>query len=228
MLDGTASDASLLMTYLSSYIFPSSDRAIVTNIVLGVSLGGHAAWQCLVHDTRISAAIIVIGCPDYFALMSDRARLSKLESWVDSPTPGTHFLGSKDFPAGLVTAVELHDPAAMLLGKLDGPIRQVNEASPSPAEQTRLLPLMKRLFQGKSILNLSGGTDKLVPHRCVEGFMKWLKAAAAPGGWFEGGIHVKDILFDNVGHQMTPEMVVEAVQFVAETLQDQLYTRIDK
>ncbi|KAI4287684.1 MAG: hypothetical protein L6R35_003058 [Caloplaca aegaea] len=210
---GTASDTSLLMTYLSSYIFPSSDRAIVTNVVLGVSLGGHAAWQCLVHDMRISAAIIVIGCPDYFSLMSDRARLSKLESWVDSPTPGTHFLGSKDFPAGLVTAVELHDPAAMLLGKLDGPIRQVDEASPSPVEQARLLPLMKRLFQGKRILNLSGRTDKLVPYRCGEGFIKWLKAAAAPGGWFEGGIHVKDILFDNVGHQMSPEMVVEAVQF---------------
>ncbi|KAL8970397.1 MAG: hypothetical protein Q9197_003830 [Variospora fuerteventurae] len=207
---GTASDTSLLMTYLSSYIFPSSDRVIATNVVLGVSLGGHAAWQCLAHDMRVSAAIIVIGCPDYFSLMSDRARLSKLESWVDSPTPGTHFLGSKDFPAGLVTAVELHDPAAMLLGKLDGPIRQIDEASPSPVERTRLLSLMKRLFQGKRILNLSGGTDKLVPYRCGEGFIKWLRAAAAPGGWFEGGIHVKDILFDNVGHQMSPEMVALA------------------
>lgn len=216
------------MTYLSSYIFPSSDRAIVMNLVLGVSLGGHAAWQCLVHDARVSAAIIVIGCPDYFSLMSDRARLSKLASWVDSPAPGTYFLGSRDFPAGLVTAVEMHDPAAMLLGKLDGPIRQIDEAPPSPVEQARLLPLMKRLFLGKRILNLSGSTDKLVPYKCGEGFIRWLRAAAAPGGWFADRVHVEDILFDNVGHQMSQEMVTEAIRFIAQTLQNQSFTRVDK
>ncbi|KAI4191776.1 MAG: hypothetical protein LQ348_003428 [Seirophora lacunosa] len=225
---GTASDTSLLMTYLSSYIFPSSDRAIVMNLVLGVSLGGHAAWQCLVHDARISAAIIVIGCPDYFSLMSDRARLSKLASWVDSPAPGTHFLGSRDFPAGLVTAVEMHDPAAMLLGKVDGPIRQIDDEPPSPVEQAKLLPLMKRLFQGKRILNLSGSTDKLVPYKCGEGFIRWLRAAAAPGGWFADRVHVEDILFENVGHQMSQEMVVEAIRFIAQTLQNQPFTRVDK
>ncbi|KAI4120625.1 MAG: hypothetical protein LQ338_006877 [Usnochroma carphineum] len=97
--------------------------------------------------------------------MSDRARLSKLPSWVDRSPPGTQFLGSEDFPAGLVKAVELHDPAAMLLGKLDGPIRKADKIRSASVGQARLLPLMKQSLQDKRILNLSGGADKLVPYR---------------------------------------------------------------
>lgn len=214
------------MTHIASYIFPSADRAIATNIVLGVSLGGHSAWQCLFHDARVSAAVIVIGCPDYFSLMSDRARLSKLSSWIDGPTPGTQFLGSRDFPPGLVKAVELHDPAAMLLGKLKGgSFRQVEQKVPSPVEQAKLLPLMKRCIQGKRILNLSGSADKLVPYRCGEAFIEWLRVAAAPGSWFAGSVHIENIVFDNVGHQMTPGMVVEAIHFIERTLSDHLTNR---
>lgn len=191
----------------------------MTNIVLGVSLGGHSAWQCLFHDARVSAVVVVIGCPDYFSLMSDRARLSKLASWVDSPTPGTRFLGSRDFPAGLAKAVELHDPAGMLLGKVDGSMRRVEETESSEADQDRLLPLMKLYIQGKRVLNLSGSADKLVPYKCGAAFIQWLRAAAAPGSWFANGIHLEDIVFDDIGHQMSPGMVKEAIRFVGETLQ---------
>lgn len=154
--------------------------------------------------------------------MSDRARLSKLASWVDSPTPGKRFLGSRDFPPGLVKAVELHDPAGMLLGKLDGPIRRVEETKGSEVDQGRLLPLMKRCIQGKRVLNLSGSADKLVPYKCGEAFIQWLRAAAAPGSWFANGINLEDIVFDGVGHQMSPAMVKEAIRFIEETLQDHL------
>ena len=41
---GTAVDVSFLITYISSYIFPGSDHTIATNLVCGVSLGGHSAW----------------------------------------------------------------------------------------------------------------------------------------------------------------------------------------
>ena len=41
---GTAVDVSLLITYISSYIFPTSNHTITTNLVCGVSLGGHCAW----------------------------------------------------------------------------------------------------------------------------------------------------------------------------------------
>lgn len=51
---GTAVDVSLLITHLSSYIFPTSNHTITTNLVCGVSLGGHGAWVSnLSHDRRI-------------------------------------------------------------------------------------------------------------------------------------------------------------------------------
>lgn len=156
--------------------------------------------------------------------MSDRARLSKLPSWVDRSPPGTQFLGSEDFPAGLVKAVELHDPAAMLLGKLDGPIRKADKIRSASVGQARLLPLMKQSLQDKRILNLSGGADKLVPYRCGEAFLEWLMSAAAPGSWFANGVHLENVIYDNVGHQMSPAMVNEAIRFIAETLQDHLTT----
>ncbi|KAL8725147.1 MAG: hypothetical protein Q9181_006529 [Wetmoreana brouardii] len=216
----TSTDTSVLITYLSSYIFPSLDREITTNIVLGVSLGGHAAWQCLCHDPRVSTAIVVIGCPDYFSLMSDRARLSKLPSWTRSSPPGTQFLGSQDFPPGLVKAVETYDPAGMLLGKPDRPLRETGERTPSAVEQAMLLPLMKRSFQGKRVLNLSGGADKLVPYKCGQAFIRWLGLAVKPGSWFADGVHLEDLVFDNVGHQMSPDMVSHVLRFIAETLQE--------
>ncbi|RMD40984.1 hypothetical protein DV735_g4151, partial [Chaetothyriales sp. CBS 134920] len=101
---GTAADTSQLIDYLPGYIFPAggphSDQRITgPHIALGVSLGGHSAWQCVLHDPRISAAIVTIGCPDYERLMTDRARLSKRKSWLDGN--GARFVGSADFPASL-------------------------------------------------------------------------------------------------------------------------------
>ncbi|KAL8668036.1 MAG: hypothetical protein Q9202_000014 [Teloschistes flavicans] len=219
---GTSTDTSLLITHLSSYVFSSSDRQIDTNIVLGVSLGGHAAWQCLFHDPRVSAAVIVIGCPDYFSLMTDRARLSKLPSWTHSSPPGTHFLGSRDFPLGLIKAVENFDPAGMLLGRPDRPLRVFDGQAPSAIEQTRLLPMLQQSLQGKRILNLSGDADKLVPYRCGQAFIEWLSLSVAPGSWFAGGVLLENLIFDRVGHQMSPDMVQSAIRFVAETLHEKV------
>lgn len=50
---GTAVDVSLLITHLPSYIFPTSNHTITTNLVCGVSLGGHGAWVSnLSHERR--------------------------------------------------------------------------------------------------------------------------------------------------------------------------------
>ena len=56
------------MDHLGSYIFhgpaaPSLDQ----HIVLGWSLGGHAAWQVLFNEPRVTAAVVVVGCPDYMS-----------------------------------------------------------------------------------------------------------------------------------------------------------------
>jgi pimeloyl-ACP methyl ester carboxylesterase len=63
---GTALDTSLLIDHIGSYIFHGADGPkIEQNLVLGISLGGHAAWQVFFNDPRVTAAIVIIGCPDY-------------------------------------------------------------------------------------------------------------------------------------------------------------------
>ena len=213
-------DTSHLLNYIASYVFPASEHSIVNNMVLGVSLGGHAAWICLLHDPRITTAVVIIGCPDYVRLMSDRARLSKLATWVTSNPPGSSFLGSKDFPLDLVEAVEKYDPAGLFLGEIMSRDDDVYDRIPTASEQERLLPLMRKSLQGKRILNLAGGADPLVPYRCGMPFLQWLKNATSSNGWFsDGGVVFEDIVFDGVNHVMSPEMVQEAHRFLIEALE---------
>ena len=214
--DGTAIDTSHLLTYLPSYI----PLNITQHLVLGISLGGHAAWHCLLHDPRITTAIIIIGCPDYVRLMSDRARLSKLPTWTKSSPSGSSFLGSADFPTALISAVEKYDPAGLLLGDVKSRPDSIYNHSPTALERRSLLPLLKTTLQNKRILNLAGGSDKLVPYKCSEPFLHWLKAATAPiTGWFkDGNVVLEDMVFDGVGHEMSAGMVKEVHRFVCQTL----------
>ena len=150
--------------------------------------------------------------------MSDRARLSKLDTWTKSSPPGSSFLGSKDFPPGLVEAVKIHDPAAIFLGKLQTP--SDNDMGVTSKCEEKSLSTMKSLLQGKRILNLSGGADKLVPYKCAEPFMRWLeKANVANGQRSEWEMVFEDIIFEGVGHELTSSMVTEVVRFVTESLE---------
>lgn len=211
------------MNYLSSYIFPTSSHSLTSHLVLGVSLGGHAAWHCLLQEPRITAGVVVIGCPDYTRLMRQRARKSKLETWTSTDPPGRDFLGSKDFPKGLVEAVEKYDPAGLLLGELDTVTGDEYLHEPSDAEKTRLRPIMRDSIGGKRILCLSGGADKLVPYSCSEPFLQWLKhALRKEGGWFNDRSTVlEDIIDEKAGHEYSPKMREEAVRFIVETLAEE-------
>ena len=193
---GTATDVSQLLHYLPAYVFPSDECKITSHMVLGVSLGGHAAWHCLLHDNRISTAIVVIGCADYARVMKDRARLSKLKTWTSSDPPGSEFMGSTDFPKSLVEALDKYDPAALLMAEMN--ITDENYTrDPTDNEKTKLMPLMREHLQGKRILNMAGGADKLVPYKMSEPFLKWLKKAIGPNGWFTGrDVHLEDKVYD--------------------------------
>ena len=221
-LDGTAMDTSLLIDYISAYAFPDDSVKISQNIVLGISLGGHAAWHCILHDPRISSAVICIGCPDYARLMSDRARLSKLPTYMNSKPPGSTFIGSNDFPQGLVEAVNKYDPAGFLWSPLKSTRPGQEHLSEVSADDKAVLsPLMARSLGNKRILNLSGGADKLVPYKCSEPFLLWLKKAIGQGGWYEqGGVVLEDMIFDGVGHMVSPEMVPEIIRFIGETMEE--------
>lgn len=210
------------MDYLAAFVFPNGEHKISENLVLGVSLGGHAAWSCLLHEPRISAGVVIIGCPDYLNLMVDRARLSKLPSWTKSDPPGAEILGSEAFPASFVDIVKQYDPASLMLKHVksaSGPLRDETLPAPTDQEQQELRPLLTRCLAGKRILNLSGGVDKLVPYHRGEAFLKWFKSAISANGWFEdGAVTFEDIIDRAAGHEVTPKMVDEAVRFISETL----------
>ncbi|KAE8144870.1 hypothetical protein BDV25DRAFT_145189 [Aspergillus avenaceus] len=224
IFQGTARDVSLLLDYLPSYVFPDSGRRVCKNLVLGVSLGGHAAWSCILHEPRVSAGVVIIGCPDYVNLMMDRARLSKHTTWMNSDPPGSQFLGSEAFPTPLLSAIRKYDPASLVFNHLHadsgiGP--SCKDPLPEPTEQEKqaLRPTLTRCLAGKKILNLSGGSDRLVPYHCGESFLTWLKKASAPDGWFaDGAMTLEDVIVEGAAHQVTPKMVSEAVRFISDTL----------
>ncbi|OQU95128.1 hypothetical protein CLAIMM_01377 [Cladophialophora immunda] len=204
---GTALDTSLLLDYLPGYIFggASDPRRIVQNLVLGISLGGHAAWHVLMHDPRISAAVVTIGCPDYTRLMTDRARLSKRKTYTSSSPPGRDFLAPRTSRPRWWTRS-----------------RKKLHADLTEEERAVLLPVMTRCFGNKRLLNLSGGADKLVPYAHSKPFIDWLKAISGKGGWFEGsGFVLEDVVFEGIGHDVPSSMVPHMVRFVTETLEDE-------
>ena len=195
------------MDLVESYLFPNGNCKVTDHLVLGVSLGGHAAWLSLLHEPRVSAGIIVIGCCDYAALMYDRASLSKRPSFLDSPQPGSGFIGSKDFPPGLHEVVSRLDPASLLLGDYLTRQNAKTISAPSELEQARLRPLILKTLGNKQILNLAGGSDKLVPYAASEPLLRMLKSATSSGGWADkAGITVEDLVFPGVGHEVSPDM----------------------
>ena len=206
---GTSVDTSLLLDYLPSYVFPGAEHTIQVNLVCGVSLGGHAAWQCLFHDPRITAAIVVIGCPDYISLLCDRARLSKLSSWMGSSPSGSRFLGSQDFPESLINAVKRYDPAAIFSSTSPNHSREL-----MTYKDPRFHQLAEKHLCGKKVLNMAGGADKLVPYACAEPFLLWLKGLAG----HDELIQVENIVFTGVGHEMSTEMVSSMAEFITKTL----------
>lgn len=220
--NGTALDTSQLLDHIEAYIFPEAadKRRITQNVVFGISLGGHAAWQVLMQDPRFSAAIITIGCPDYTRLISDRARLSKRQTWLK--TQGRDFVGSTDFPSALAEVVNKYDPVGLLWGA-GLPTRRSGQEhlhdQLTDQEKTTLLPLMTRTLANKRILNLSGGADKLVPYAAGKPFLDWLSKAVDRNGFFESADCVlEDIVVDGIGHEVPPVMVEHMERWLLDTL----------
>ncbi|CAI6342449.1 unnamed protein product [Periconia digitata] len=216
-LNGTAIDCSHLLSYLPGYILntPSSPK-ITKNLVLGISLGGHAAWHCVLADPRITAAVVGIGCPDYTRLLADRARLSKLDSYVSSSPPGAEFLRSKDFPEALIDAVAKYDPAGLLLPGYFNPTTRSDPGSLTEEQLARFKSLVRERLQGKKILNLSGKVDKLVPYAAGEPFLTVFKPVLAQNPAFD--IEFEDVLFDGVGHAFPHVMVEKSAEWICDIL----------
>ncbi|CAO2650168.1 Nn.00g014600.m01.CDS01 [Neocucurbitaria sp. VM-36] len=212
---GTATDTSHLINHLESYIFTSAHAPKITqHLALGISLGGHATWHCLLSDPRITAGVVGIGCPDYTRLMTDRARLSKRKTYTDTSPPGAAFLGSPDFPKALQDVIAQYDPAGLLLPG------QFNPTGPDPQPDKpkldRMKVLLKERLHGKQILNLSGKADKLVPYTAGEPFLNVFKRVLQE----EPGLNIgfEDVLFDGVGHAFPRAMLDKATDWICDVL----------
>ncbi|KZM24399.1 uncharacterized protein EKO05_0010424 [Ascochyta rabiei] len=212
---GTATDCSHLIHHLESYIFHTPSSPSITNhFALGISLGGHATWHCLLSDPRITAGVVAIGCPDYTRLMTDRARLSKLPTYTDTSPPGCEFLGSKHFPRALQDAVAHYDPAGLLLPGAFNPTGA--DPEPSEAALDRFKTLASERLGGKQILNLSGRDDKLVPYAAAEPFLKEFKQLLSDHPTLD--IAFEDVLFDGVGHAFPKQMADKAAHWLCHIL----------
>jgi pimeloyl-ACP methyl ester carboxylesterase len=209
---GTATDTSHLMNHIESYIFNTATSPSITqHLALGISLGGHATWHCLLSDPRITAGVVGIGCPDYTRLMTDRARLSKRKSYIDTKPQGAEFLGSPDFPQALQEAIAQSDPAGLLLPGYFNPTGPDGEV-----ELTRFKKLVRERLQGKRILNLSGKVDKLVPYAAGEPFLKVFKQVLDEDKSLDIGF--EDVLFDGVGHAFPKAMEDKAAEWICRVL----------
>ncbi|KAI9647817.1 hypothetical protein NHQ30_004205 [Ciborinia camelliae] len=210
IFNGTAMDTSLLIDHLPSYIFNTKDAPLIEqHLVLGISLGGHSAWQVLFSDPRITAGVVIIGCPDYMRVMTDRARLSKLQTYTS--TQGADFQGSKDFPLALMASLRKWDPKGIIFGASEIP------TTPTIAKQELYKPILDQRIKGKRILVCSGADDKLVPYHCSEPFMQFLKNATS--GWYkDGNVYVEDNVYPGVGHAFSDGMLKDTIRFVNDTL----------
>ena len=163
--------------------------------------------------------------------MTDRARLTKLDSYQQSSHHGDTFLGSKHFPRTLVTAVERHDPASMTLvaGPLDSTARDFFAREPNQVERENLRPFMYKTLKGKRLLNMSGGKDKLVPYRCSQPYVTWLENSMSSSGWLSDcGFTMENMIFDEVGHNMTADMAKNLNHFLVEALSRGVDSGVEK
>jgi pimeloyl-ACP methyl ester carboxylesterase len=216
---GTATDTSHLISHLSSYILHTpSSPPITQHLCLGVSLGGHAAWHCILSDPRITAAVVVIGCPDYTRLLTDRARLSKRAAYTQSTPPGSTFLGSQDFPNALMDAVAQYDPAGLLLpGSFDPQFPAALVPEPGKAKVDRMRVLIRERLGGKQILNLYGKSDKLVPYAAGEPFLRKFKEVLAQDASLD--TEFEDVGLEGVGHKFDAKMAEKATAWICAVLE---------
>ncbi|KAK1978482.1 hypothetical protein LZ30DRAFT_728757 [Colletotrichum cereale] len=221
MVSGMAGETTALIDVVEGYLKLELARRgadegwkMDQHLVLGVSLGGHSAWQTMFREDRVSAGVVVIGCPDYMALLSDRAKKSKLATF-SAEDDGASFLGSRDFPSGLVASCLRHDPKGMLFGT--GAVPASAEGVPEN-ERRRLRGALDRLcVGGKKFLVCSGAEDRLVPYKMSEPFIEFFAGAA--GTWYaDEGVTLENNVYEGVGHAFSERMVEDSLRFLVDAV----------
>ncbi|CCF53447.1 hypothetical protein NDA11_005094 [Ustilago hordei] len=107
MIVGGARDASFIVDFLPSYLFPHDERNVAEWVIVGKSLGGHSTWHVLANDPRIKIGVPFIGMPDYSRLLASRTRTS----FVANAAPYV--------PSSLKALVDKIDPAQTAYDSFD-------------------------------------------------------------------------------------------------------------
>lgn len=183
---GGRRDMSGLMDLVAGYL----GREVEGHVGLGWSLGGHAMWQGYMLEDRLSACVVIIGCPDYVTLMEGRAKVAGLQEEDKA------LLGSKWFPSDLVQTCSENDPKSLLFG------REIPGGEATTGYDIGGL-------KGKKLLLCSGGDDELVPHRCGTAFLKGLR---------DLGVEFDDRVYPGVGHHFPKEMVEDTIEFLVDAV----------
>ena len=95
---GTAMDTSILIDHIGSYIFLEEDSPIIIkHMVIGFSLGGHAAWQLFFNEPQVTTSVVIVGCPDYargYLLLLLASKISNENRYYERPCQAleTHIL----------------------------------------------------------------------------------------------------------------------------------------
>jgi acetyl esterase/lipase len=169
ILTGTAQDVSMLIDYLPTYLFPNEEQKIVDWGIMGISLGGHAVYGCLIDgrcsigttdlDDRLAWGCVVIGCPSYIDLMEYRLEKCGLpvsaeylpepfRRLVDRNSPGSYFRRTGDVPDALKTKDILilsgQDDNLVPWSASEPFVTKLQEGSPSV--QVKLYPGVKHEF----------------------------------------------------------------------------------
>jgi len=109
------------------------------------------------------------------------------------------------------------DPKALFFGTAE-----VSTSASSSEDETRQKQILLDRLQGKKLLLQHGETDRLVPYRCSEPFLRWFKEATSPNSRFseEGGVKVSvdDRIYPGVGHVFSPGMIRDAIEFVTDAV----------
>ncbi|KAF8458160.1 hypothetical protein BGX38DRAFT_650332 [Terfezia claveryi] len=222
---GTTLDLGLVIDLLPSYLefhfnppstTPDAAAApyiplppIAQHIALGVSLGGHAAYLAALHLPKITSAIIVIGCPDYPALMLHRLKQCKLLPPTDNTNINT--ISTRYLPNSFLDLITSTSSSLPAHPQLAG----------SPL-LTRFGEELLDALEGKKLLVLSGKQDRLVPAELASGFVQSVRKEVQQvgGALFGTGAGIREVLFEGAGHEFTEGMVVEVRGFVRERMRE--------
>lgn len=218
IIEGTTADVAHLIRYLPLYVDMPKTRNISKNLVAGVSLGGHVAWQCLFNVRGVDSAMSVLGCPDFGSLMRWRAAHA-----TDLPPtiPGDADLIETLIPGPLQDAMALHDPAASTMRRANdhvGPKTTTYKVlhdtdsffERSAAEWDEMLqetPELKREWisglHGRSMLSITSTRDPLVPHASSCKFLDWLQTTTKSG---QPTFKLVTKIYDTEEHKVNPQM----------------------